>query len=238
MASNFVTANPSEAEVEQDLRYTFFLVHMRNSRPQSKPRSKPSKRGAVKQVLPRSLAAKETLKEVFDCFGLLTDDEILERVRDGLPSGRGRHSNSCAASARLISLVAGQCLESFWSSFKSLNEADKDDVARAIRSGLQGYAKKCRGGRPKGAQAQKTGPRIRLVAALQFLGCSNKGMMPFVYGTERHQETRTQTFKKFLRRQRISIDQACTQMTEALARDIIKANVNIELAIYIVKSVL
>jgi hypothetical protein len=214
-ASNFVTVDPNEVEVEQDLPYTFFLVHMRNNRPQSKEHSRPSKRWAASQVLLRSLTAKQILKKVFGCAGPLTEEEILERVRDGLLSGRGRHFNSFSVNARLRSFVAGQCLKSFWSSFHSLNEADKHEVAIAIRSGLKRYAKS-RGGRPKGARAQKTETQVRLVAALRFLGCSNREMMPYLYGTERHKETRTQAFERFLRRQRISIGQESTQMTKFL----------------------
>jgi len=191
---------------------------------------------ATSPVLRGRLTAKEILKKVFGCAGPLTDDEIMQRIRDGLASGSKIQFGSALGNATLRASSAAEFLERFWADFCLLSEADRGEVASAIRSGLKQHAKSGKGGRPKGARAQNTESQIRLVAALQFLGCPNTGMMSFLYGTEQRKETRKQAFQVFLRRQRISIGQECTHMTEALAREIVRAKVTVELAEYIVKS--
>jgi hypothetical protein len=202
---------------------------MRNNRPESEQHSKPSKRRAVRQVLPRSLTAKDILKKVLGCAGSLTDDEILERVRAQRASDSGKHFNSLPTNARLISSVAGQFVDRLWLDFQVLDESVKREVAITLRSRLKSYASQS-GGRPKGAKGQGIEQLISLAAALQLLDCSRTVMVPFLYPRQHREEAGKQTVLKLFKRHADSIQQEYIHMNQALALKTVNAHVTVELA--------
>jgi hypothetical protein len=191
---------------------------------------------APTQVATDSLSAKDILKMVFVCSDSLTDDEILQQIRTVLVSSVATHINSIAAASKLISSAAGAFVQRFCSDFESLDERDREDASLVILSRLKEYAAVQRRGRPKGAKAQDTQERISLAAALQFLGCSRMGMVPFLNPMQNQRKAGKDAVDKFLKRHATSINREYTDMNQALASQLVKGSLTKELAERIVKS--
>jgi hypothetical protein len=211
--------------------------HTLRNPPKAKAHVTPSEHQAVAKELPGSLTARDILKKVFDCAESARDDEILERVGDGLSSGSRLRFNSFTGSAFLTTLTAKQWVESSWSSFILLNQTDQQLAALAMVAKLNSFIVR-REGRPKGAMGENTAQRIRLAAALQFLGCSRTGMVKFLYPEQHKPEAGKQAVYKLLGRHRVWIDQECLDMNETLAFKIIKASVTKETAELMINPIL
>jgi hypothetical protein len=207
------------------------------NRPESEQHAMPPEHQAVGKVLPGSLTARNILKKVFDCAESVRDDEILERVRDGLSSGSRLRVNSATADACLTTPTAKQWVASSWSSFQLLDETDQQLAALEIMAKFNSVIVRCEG-RPKGAKGENTAQQICLAAALKFLGCSRTGMVPFLYPEQHDTEAGKQAVYKLLGRHAVWIEQECLDMNENLAFKIVKTSVTKEIADRIVKSVL
>jgi len=189
---------------------------------------------ASSHVSSGSLRAKDILKKAFACTDSLTNDEVLRQIGNVFAAGVTR-LGSCTGSAWLISSKAGEFLEAFWSDLQSLNEGDREAVIVRIQVRLEQSEKVRGGGRPKGAKAQDFEQQIRLAAALQFLGCSRAGMVPFLYPAQHCEEAGKWAIDKLLSRDAVLIEQEYIEMNEALALKIVKAHVTVELAERIVR---
>jgi hypothetical protein len=210
---------------------------MLRNRPESEQDATPPDRQAVGKVLRGSLTARDILKKVFDCAESVRDDEILERVRDGLSSGSRLRINSATVDACLTTPTAKQWVESSLFSFQLLDETDQQLAALEIMPKLNSVIVRC-GGRPKGAKGENTAQQMYLAAALQFLGCSRTGMVPFLYPEQHDTEAGKQAVYKLLGRYEVWIEQECLAMNEILAFKIVKTSVTEEIADRIIKSLL
>ncbi|MFY9529433.1 MAG: hypothetical protein WAR24_11030 [Candidatus Acidiferrales bacterium] len=186
---------------------------------------------AMARVETGSLTAKKILKKIFHAK---SNDEILERASSRL---KGTPVNSFTASARLRSPRTAKFLKRFWSDFHSLGEEDRKDAAQEIVSKLRQsteFRSTKKGGRPRGI-TRDTNWRIMMAAALSFLGCSEAGMVRFLYpglysdhsnasGTDYALAGR-EAVRKFLESHAGAINQQKVDITKKLAIQIVRGSI-------------
>jgi hypothetical protein len=186
---------------------------------------------AMTRVETSSLTAKEILRKIFHAK---SNKKILHKVSSRM---RGIRVNSFTSDAFLISYRAGKFLKGFWRDFQSLRAEDRRDVAHVIAAKLMEspeFRGTKKGGRPRGA-TKDTNWRIAIAAALSVLGCSEAGMLQYLYPGFYSDHSNASGIDclslgrgkmcKFLERNAVAINHQRAGMTRDLAIRIVRGSI-------------